>query len=284
MLYELLVGRPPFAGETHIATAMMHVREPPPPARSVRGGIPRALDAAVLKALAKDPDDRYQSAPDFKRALAPSGSTGVTTAVFERPVARAEAGPVEHERGPSAFRWAVPVVILVAIAIGAAALISTLSGDDEPSRERGTGGLSVVRIDVGDAFDFDPEGGDGEHPSSVTLAYDGDPATFWDTEEYDGGALNKDGVGLLFDLGSPTEVARVRIRSATPGYSMEIRSASEAGDAATDYDVAETVTNAGDDERVSVDGRARYWLLWITGLPPGNPAEVQINEVDFFGP
>ncbi len=57
VLYELLTGRPPFAAESQIATAMKHMREEPPPPRSIRAGVPRALEAVVLRTLAKDPAD-----------------------------------------------------------------------------------------------------------------------------------------------------------------------------------------------------------------------------------
>src|SRR5687768_1314699 len=82
VLYELAVGRPPFAAETQIATAMMHVKDPPPSLRSIRAGVPRSLEAIVMKALAKDPEDRYASADDMARALGSQGGTNGGTSAF----------------------------------------------------------------------------------------------------------------------------------------------------------------------------------------------------------
>jgi serine/threonine-protein kinase len=73
LLYELLTGRPPFTGDSPVAIAYQHVRENPIPPSRVDPEIPGWADAIVLKAMAKDPADRYQSAgemrQDIQRAL-----------------------------------------------------------------------------------------------------------------------------------------------------------------------------------------------------------------------
>ncbi len=69
VLYELLTGRPPFRGETPVAVAYQHVSEAPVPPSEVAETIPRALDAIVLRALAKDPFQRPQDAAGFREAL-----------------------------------------------------------------------------------------------------------------------------------------------------------------------------------------------------------------------
>jgi serine/threonine-protein kinase len=69
LAYHLLVGRPPFAGETPIAIGFAHVTEPPRPPRDLRPELPATIDAALLKALAKSPADRFLDAGELKRAL-----------------------------------------------------------------------------------------------------------------------------------------------------------------------------------------------------------------------
>jgi serine/threonine-protein kinase len=73
LLYELLTGRPPFLGDSPVAIAYQHVRENPIPPSRVDPEVPQWADAIVLKAMAKDPRDRYQSAAemraDIQRAL-----------------------------------------------------------------------------------------------------------------------------------------------------------------------------------------------------------------------
>ncbi len=65
VMYELLTGTPPFSGESPVAVAYQHVREVPEPPSSVDPNIPPGLEAIVLKAMAKLPDDRYQSAAEM---------------------------------------------------------------------------------------------------------------------------------------------------------------------------------------------------------------------------
>ena len=69
ILYEALTGQVPFDAETAVAIALKQVSEPPVPPRRINPDIPPALDAVVLKALAKDPKDRYADATAFLQAL-----------------------------------------------------------------------------------------------------------------------------------------------------------------------------------------------------------------------
>jgi serine/threonine-protein kinase len=73
LLYELLTGRPPFTGDSPVAIAYQHVREAPVPPSRIDPELPAWCDAVVLKAMEKDPGDRYQSAGemrnDIQRAL-----------------------------------------------------------------------------------------------------------------------------------------------------------------------------------------------------------------------
>lgn len=69
VLYELLTGRAPFRGETPVAVAYQHVSEAPLPPSELVEQVPRALDAVVLRALAKSPFQRFQDATEFRTAL-----------------------------------------------------------------------------------------------------------------------------------------------------------------------------------------------------------------------
>jgi serine/threonine protein kinase len=74
LLYELLVGHPPFTGDSPVAVAYQHVRENPRIPSTENPAIPPALDSIVMKSLAKNPLNRYQTAgemrADLQRALA----------------------------------------------------------------------------------------------------------------------------------------------------------------------------------------------------------------------
>ncbi len=69
VLYEMLCGRPPFESRSQFELMMAHVNLVPAPPSSLRANLPGFLDRVVLKALAKDAENRYQSAADFADAL-----------------------------------------------------------------------------------------------------------------------------------------------------------------------------------------------------------------------
>lgn len=69
VLYEMVTGRPPFSGDSPVAIAYKHVREEPVPPSQVNPAVPPDFEAIVMAAMAKDPDDRYQSAADLRDDL-----------------------------------------------------------------------------------------------------------------------------------------------------------------------------------------------------------------------
>ena len=69
VLYEMLTGRPPFTGDAPLAIAYKHVREAPVPPSQANPDVPRELDAVTLKALSKNPDNRYTSAAEMRDDL-----------------------------------------------------------------------------------------------------------------------------------------------------------------------------------------------------------------------
>jgi eukaryotic-like serine/threonine-protein kinase len=134
LLYELLVGRPPFVGESPVSVAYQHVREAPVPPSQLDSMITPEVDAIVLKSLAKDPDDRYQSAREMKadiaRVLAGEQSTAVVARVPEEqvptrvvapvPAPIAEPEPVPEEEEPKRRVGLAVLIGLLIVAILAA--------------------------------------------------------------------------------------------------------------------------------------------------------------------
>jgi eukaryotic-like serine/threonine-protein kinase len=84
LLYELLVGRPPFIGDSPVSVAYQHVRESPVPPSQLDPVVSPDIDAVTLKALAKDPADRYQSAREMKADITRVLSGQQATAVVPR--------------------------------------------------------------------------------------------------------------------------------------------------------------------------------------------------------
>ncbi|MFE6052133.1 protein kinase [Kitasatospora sp. NPDC056446] len=69
MLYELLTLRPPFTGDTPLSVVYQHVQDMPVPPSQANGRVPAGLDPLVLRSLAKNPDDRFQDADEFRAHL-----------------------------------------------------------------------------------------------------------------------------------------------------------------------------------------------------------------------
>ncbi|MET8773716.1 Stk1 family PASTA domain-containing Ser/Thr kinase [Nocardia sp. NPDC050713] len=69
VLFEILTGEPPFTGDSPIAVAYQHVREDPRLPSHVYSGVPRELDSVVLKAMSKNPANRYQTAAEMRADL-----------------------------------------------------------------------------------------------------------------------------------------------------------------------------------------------------------------------
>ncbi len=75
VVYELLLGRLPFVGDKSFDIAFSHVREPVPVPRSLRPDFPVPLEPILLRALAKDPQDRFTTAEEFRMAYAQAVQT-----------------------------------------------------------------------------------------------------------------------------------------------------------------------------------------------------------------
>ena len=131
MLYEALTGRVPFDAETPVAVALKQVSEQPRPPSEVNPKVPPALDAVVLRALAKDPANRFQSADDFIRALDaaeadPSGGALGDTAAYAPLAAGALAGAAAGAGGGWMTRRRAAILAAIAL-IGAAVAVWALT-------------------------------------------------------------------------------------------------------------------------------------------------------------
>ena len=96
VLYELLTGTVPFSGDTPVEIAMKHLSQVPEPPSTRRPDVPRELDQVVMRALAKNPDDRYQSAEEMDADLervAGGGPVTPETVEFATQIMRAPAEP-----------------------------------------------------------------------------------------------------------------------------------------------------------------------------------------------
>jgi tRNA A-37 threonylcarbamoyl transferase component Bud32 len=149
VLYEMLAGRPPFTGDSPVAIAYAHVNDRPDPPSAHRPGVPPELETVTMKALAKDPDDRYGSAGELRNALAAARAAGVPTdpigaatgdtAVMptpgtSAPVSTEPAGP------PRRVSW-IPFALIAAAVLAVAGILAlALAGDGGRPGDQGGGG------------------------------------------------------------------------------------------------------------------------------------------------
>ena len=304
VVYEMLCGRAPFHAETELATALQHVRAQPPLPGQLQPGIPAPLERAVLRAMAKDPDDRFPSAAAFATALTeglgppPEARVAPAEAPPGEPVTRGtevDAVPqVVRERTPPRGvtpvprrrprKW-VPMALLAGLGAAVVAVAAALLGGGGDG-EAPSGGTARAPVAVASVSSFDPEGSDGtENEGQAGLAHDGDPGTAWATDRYRGAQYGrlKSGVGLIVRLAAPASLRRLEVRSPTRGWSASVYVGDQPGRtlAAWGRPVA---------SRSSVDGDATFdlggrrggaLLLWITD--PGSDFRAEVAEVVVTG-
>ena len=151
VLYEILTGEPPFTGDSPVSVAYQHVREDPVPPSKRHEGISADLDAVVLKALAKNPDNRYQTAAEMRADLvrvhngerpeAPKVFTDADRTSLLSSTAGSPAGPRTDplprqplddtdgdHTGGSVGRWIVAVAALAVLTIVVVIAFNTFGG------------------------------------------------------------------------------------------------------------------------------------------------------------
>jgi serine/threonine-protein kinase len=176
VLYEMSAGKPPFTGDSPVAVASKHVREIPVLPRVVNPAVPLELEAVIMKAMSKSPDDRYPTAEEFRSDLLRFADgrpveaseaavtsmvnqvgatqaimiTGQTQAVpLTGPISRAELDRQRRTRG----LIAALVVLLIALAVIAFFIIKSLAG----------GGDVTVPSVVGDTVAAATQTLEGDH-------------------------------------------------------------------------------------------------------------------------
>ncbi|MGZ5416946.1 MAG: protein kinase domain-containing protein [Nocardioides sp.] len=183
--------------------------------------------------------------------------------------------------GRSWLRLALAIggVLLLVVAIIVAFNLGQGTGPEEASESPSTEPSSAPAepITIAGVTDFDPAGDPPEeNPESAPLAADGNPRTAWRTSTYfDPLNLLKPGVGLLVDLGEPTEVSQVDVSFIGSPTSFEILAAEDGAAAPTSNEGLARVgklDNASTQGEVPLDEpiTTQYLVVWLTDLPPAD--------------
>ncbi|CAN5710756.1 Stk1 family PASTA domain-containing Ser/Thr kinase [soil metagenome] len=207
VLHETLTGDTPFSGDTPLSIAYKHVRENPERASEVNSDVPEALDAIVMKAMSKNPDNRYadanEMAEDLDRFLA-GQRVAATPFLAATSVMGAGTGtqvmsetevyddyPDEDEKKSNTGKYVlITLLVLGLLALGAFLLSNLLAGapevevpdvvglsEDRATQELEDAGLEVrtrsrsnAEVDEGEVFRQAPEGGEtAEEGDAVTI-------------------------------------------------------------------------------------------------------------------
>jgi serine/threonine-protein kinase len=271
VLFELLAGDVPFSGDNFVTVAMKHVNEPPPDLMQVRADVPARVADAIDRALEKDPRRRFPSMDAFAAELeaclaelergADEADTEGRTAIAPAP------GRRPARRRKSVSRWAIATALIGLAAIAAVVVgLLTLRGHHGPAPRATAAGIHLHGISG-----YDPYGSGGEHDSTAALATDNNTSTSWDTEHYI--SFTKPGVGLLLDAGKPVRPKGITIDTPTPGFTAQIRSGSTPTGPLHPVSPLEVI-NGQTTLALNQSTSERYYVVWITKLPPTNHAEI----------
>jgi serine/threonine protein kinase len=295
VLYEMLTGEVPFKGENQVAVAMKHVREVLPDVQAKRPEVSAALAAVVDRATAKRQEDRYaddaELIADLEDVLAietarAGSATGEVTTVLRTLPSSAQ------RRVPFRLRHRALTVILLLVVVlalaGGAVWLATRT-------HHGTGHLaaaappqsSPVSLCQSCAHDYDPLGDHVEDPSTVNNVVDRDPGTYWQTESYYSGSLQKPGVGVYLDASPGVRARKLEIDTPTPGWNVEIYARDTPPPVAlSPGSWPDGWTRIGGQNAVAAksviplapSAKYVYYLVWITQLPPHSES-VRIAEL-----
>jgi serine/threonine-protein kinase len=124
VVYEMLAGEPPFVAASAQALIAKHLADAAPSARRLRPGVPPAVDAALVRALAKSPADRFATMEAFAAALRRGADGRREADSTAAPVATTDAAPAAARPGRRA--WSVPVAAGIVVVLALAALGAVL--------------------------------------------------------------------------------------------------------------------------------------------------------------
>jgi hypothetical protein len=315
VLYEALLGRPAFSGDTPAATAAMRLTYELVPPRRVRPDVPEELDAIVTRATRRARGARFANGREFAEALTPllTRRPSLLTARL-LPGAAAQVpdqGADELSTGalsrPGDLRRLLGAAVTGALLTAAAVLTLLVlrGGTDAPvAVTRVTWTVESVRVVDPARPTLDADG------VLAIAAVDGDPQTIWSGGAFPAADLGgeRPGVGLVLDLGAARDVRGLLVLTPRGGADLAVHAwggdgpppsgsvpGGDGGEAAVAGDAAAPgwgPARAGVRGARSVQElafgpvEARWWLVWVTRVPPdpGGTFSLEISDVTVLGP
>ncbi|HEX3873420.1 MAG TPA: protein kinase [Solirubrobacteraceae bacterium] len=305
VLFEMLTGEVPFSAENQVAVAMKHVREELPDVQQRRPEVSAGLAAVIDRATAKDVRQRYPDAAamiaDLSEALAIEAvrtghATGEATTVLRTLPRSARRRLPLRLRNPKRLALTLVGLGLVGLIVAIVLIGHTHRGIGAPPNVAAPAALTAVPLAQDAAHAYNPYG-TPEHVDQVQNAVDGDPNTFWSTFTYIG-PLDKPGTGVYVDTAPGIAARAIVLQTGTPGFTVEIwasnapvnpatPAAADGGGSLTALgwrrvETGDKVVAAKQEIPLDTGGqRFRYYLAWITGLPPGRESAM-LNELTLY--
>ncbi len=276
VLYELLIGDVPYSGDNFVAVAMRHVNEPVPSVIERRPDCPTRLDLAIQRAMAKDPDDRFESMAAFVDELEAchaeldgrddEGATMIVPAARQRRPKR----PRQRRELPL-VPIALAALAAAAVAIGAFWLFDNGGGGVIPDGSPSPKPVKLLGVSGSDPFGDNAQ----EHDDEAPLATDGDETTDWSTEEYQD--FSKPGVGLVVSAPRPVALSRITLLSGG-GFEAKIQASNSANRGFKDVSGDFQQVGARKNFKIDTgDQDFRYYVVWLR--LPTSGGQAQIYEV-----
>jgi serine/threonine-protein kinase len=298
VLYEMLTGELPHSGDSQVAVAMAHVRGTVPDVRSLRPEVSAVLASVVAKATAKQLSRRYASADEMiaglELALAADGKgdgkgdgDGEPTALIApEPLG---VGPLTARRRSRSAGWlGAAVALTLAVAAVAVVVFASRRGSAHHS---GGAVAKPITLCASCANAYNPysiSGGTAQNNNLAHLAVDGKLTTGWPTQQYYDRTLGKPGVGIYVYTATPVVARTLRLATGTPGFEAKIYATDHAPDPtsfpASDWTGLTRSVAVRRFQSFALDSRGRrfrYYLVWITRLPPGRE-HAEVNEIRLY--
>jgi serine/threonine-protein kinase len=285
VLYEMLCGRPPFTGNTDMAIGIQHVDHKPLSPRQVRAGIPRPVEAIVLKAMAKSPDHRYPTAAALQSALL---SVDLRTDDAVPMIVREDTPPhgVPQTFAQSQRSWMVPTVLIVVVAVTLGIVGVIFARSDTGHRllgelpsVTGDGGGGSTPVAIRTVTSFDPDGDGEEHEDEVGNLVDGNPSTTWRSSQYGDANFSglKPGLGFVLVFDGPVALDELKLVATSRNFDAEVAVADAPRASRAAWGPAvDSVKGVGAEATFDLSGKTgAAVLVWIT-----NPTSTAISIGD----
>jgi serine/threonine protein kinase len=258
----------------------------------------------------RPPEPAFTAPPDYQRTTYQQGTygrqaphAGVTQSLPQPP-------PPLQSRTGKALKWAVSALLIAALGLGSWQLADALMGRGDQSGDTDTSQTTddndkgantakpVTTLSIKDAAEYYPDG-KPQHANDVDLTYDKNTSTYWRTYSYNDGptlAPFKQGVGIVYDLGSAQEVsaASIGLYYAGDHTTATLYAADSLSSSASLSSMTKIAANTTSGTSLKISAKkpvkTRYVLIWLTAVPKADGDQFSgagykqaITDVKFTG-